>query len=79
MKTTARIRRATTQGTEIVAPVNVSRGGIAYESRLSYELEEVIFVAMHYREGGELLETPGRIVRVSPGGQNFGYGVRFEA
>ena len=77
MKTKARVRRAS--GTmEIVVPVNVSRGGIAFESRASYELEEVVHVAMHYREGGEILETPGRIVRVSRRKDGFEYGVRFE-
>ncbi len=76
MKTTARIRRAS-GGMEVLAPQNVSRGGIAFTSRGSYELDEAIFVAMHYRPGGEVLETPGVIVRVSQQKAGFGYGVRF--
>lgn len=77
VKTRARIRRAVS--TEIAEPINVSRGGICFESRASYELDEVVWVAMHYREGAENLETPSRIVRVSPGGKGNSYGVKFEA
>ena len=77
VRTQARIRRPSSS--EVVAPVNVSRGGIGFESRASYELDEVIWVAMHFREGAEHLETPSRIVRVSPGakGDRYSYGVKF--
>ncbi len=67
VRTQARIRRPSSS--EVVAPVDVSRGGICFESRASYELDEVVWVAMHFREDAEHLETPSRIVRVSPGGQ----------
>ena len=78
MRTQARVRRPTSS--EVVAPVNVSRGGICFESRSSYELDEVVWVAMHFHEGAEHLETPSRIVRVSPGakGDAYSYGVKFE-
>ena len=35
---------------------------------------------MHFREDAEHLETPSRIVRVSPGakGDRYSYGVKFE-
>lgn len=77
MKTTARVRRAS-GGMEVIAPTNVSRGGIAFTSRGSYELDERIFVAMHYRPGGEALETPGAVVRVTQLENGFGYGIRFD-
>jgi len=64
--------------TEVIAPLNVSKGGVGFESRLSYSLDEVVFVALHYREGGEALETPGTIVRVSQRSGAFEYGVRYE-
>jgi hypothetical protein len=77
MKTRARVRRQNDM-TEVVVPLNVSKGGVAFESRLSYSLDEVIHVAMHYREGGEALETPGTVVRVSTRAGAFEYGVRYE-
>jgi hypothetical protein len=79
IKTRARIRRASASSAEVVEPVNVSRGGICFRSRASYDLDEVIWVAMHFREDeGDPLETPSRIVRVSPGAdQGRSYGVQF--
>ena len=79
VRTQARVRRPSSS--EVVAPVNVSRGGICFESRASYELGEVVWVAMHFREDAQHLETPSRIVRVSPGakGDAYSYGVKFEA
>ncbi len=78
MKTDARIRRSS-GGTEVLVPVNVSRGGIAFQSRAYYELEEVVHVALHYRKGAEPMEAPGRIVRVSKLENAFEFGVRFES
>ncbi|GEM_PF-5182851 len=76
MKTRARVRR-TNNSSEIVAPLNVSRGGIAFESRQEYALDEMIQVAMHYREGEQPLETLGSIVRVTPNASAKEYGVKF--
>jgi hypothetical protein len=76
MKTRARVRRVDGK-VEIVAPLNVSRGGIAFESPLEYALDERIRVAMHYREGEDALETTGAIVRVSPRSATQEYGVKF--
>lgn len=79
LKTRARIRRVASS--EVVAPINVSRGGICFQSRSSYELDEVVWVAMHYREGDkDPLETASRVVRVSrgDGSQPPNYGVCFE-
>lgn len=77
LRTRARVRRASSS--EIVQPVNVSRGGICFESRAAYELDEVVWVAMHYREGGEAMETPSRIVRITRmENTGFNYGVRFD-
>jgi hypothetical protein len=77
LRTRARIRRAASS--EIVAPINVSRGGIAFESRAAYELDEVIWVAMHFREGEQPMETPSRIVRITrTEGAGYNYGVSFE-
>ncbi len=77
MKTRARVRRPDGR-VEIVSPLNVSRGGIAFESAVEYTLDERIKVAMHYREGEEPLETLGVIVRVVPGANAKQYGVKFE-
>jgi hypothetical protein len=78
MKTRARVRRPDGR-MEIVAPQNVSRGGIAFESSMAYALDDRVRVAMHYREGEDVLEVNGVIVRVSPGGATVNaYGVRFE-
>ncbi len=76
MKTRARVRRPDNRS-EIVAPVNVSRGGIAFETAQQYALDEMIQVALHYRDGEQPLETLGTIVRVTPRGQTAEYGVRF--
>ncbi len=79
LKTRARVRRA--GSSEVVEPVNVSRGGICFESRASYELDEVIWVSMHYRDGDKSpLETTSRIVRVSraAGDKPTNYGVSFQ-
>jgi len=77
LRTRARIRRAASS--EIVAPINVSRGGICFESRAAYELDEVIWVAMHFREGEQPMETPSRIVRITRvEGAGYNYGVSFE-
>jgi hypothetical protein len=76
MKTRARVRR-TNNKTEVVAPLNVSRGGIAFESVQQYDLDERIQVAMHYREGEQPLETLGSIVRVTPREKSAEYGVKF--
>ena len=79
MKTTARIRRPVTEEAEVVVPVNVSRGGFSFESRLPYRLHEIIYVALHYHEGGAVLERLARIVRVSRSGDKSEYGVAFPA
>jgi len=76
MKTRARIRRPDNR-IEIVAPVNVSRGGIAFETAQQYALDELVQVALHYREGEEALETLGSIVRVTPRGPTSECGVKF--
>jgi hypothetical protein len=77
LRTRARVRRAASS--EIVAPINVSRGGIAFESRAAYELDEVIWVAMHFREGEQPMETPSRIVRITRmETAGYNYGVSFE-
>ena len=77
LRTRARIRRAASS--EIVAPINVSRGGICFESRAAYELDEVIWVTMHYREGEQPMETTSRIVRITRvEGAGYNYGVSFE-
>jgi hypothetical protein len=77
MKTRARIRRSSGEA-EVVAPLNLSKGGVCFDSVHPYVLDEKIFVVMHYREGEEALETPGSVVRVSPRGDRFEYGVRYD-
>jgi pyruvate/2-oxoglutarate dehydrogenase complex dihydrolipoamide acyltransferase (E2) component len=79
LKTKARVRRV--GSSEVVEPINASRGGICFESRASYELDEVVWVAMHYRDGdANPMETPSRVVRVSRGGSGrpHSYGISFQ-
>ena len=42
-----------------------------------YVLEEKVWVAMHYREGEQPMETPGSIVRITPRTGMSEFGVRF--
>ena len=79
MQTRVRIRRDATRAEEIVEPLNVSRGGIAFESRNPYELGDLIHLTMHYREGEESLETPARIVQSFRAVGKCTYGVQFES
>ncbi len=77
MNTRVRIRRAATGEAEVVTPLNVSRGGFAFEGRLPYQPLELIYVALHHRTDSDLLETPGRIARISQSGDKRAYGVEF--
>jgi hypothetical protein len=71
----ARIRR-TDGRTEIVATLDASRDGLAFQSKQQYSLGELLQVAMHYRDGEEPIETPGCIVRVTPRAPRSEYGVK---
>jgi len=76
MKTRVRVRRP--DGRQLItSPLNVSKGGIAFESAEPYVLDEKIWVAMHYREGEQPMETPGSIVRITPRESMSEFGVRF--
>ena len=65
VRTRARIRRPDL--VEILEPINVSRRGLCFESDYSYELNSMVWVALHYQEDmPDLLETPSRVVRIIP-------------
>jgi Tfp pilus assembly protein PilZ len=49
---------------------------LAFGSKQFYALGEQIYVAMHYRDGQEPIESPGRIVRVTLRGARSEYGVK---
>ena len=79
VRTRARIRRPDL--VEILEPINVSRRGLCFESDHSYELNSMVWVALHYQEDmPDLLETPSRVVRIIPRGDGapVRYGVHFE-
>ena len=79
VRTRARIRRPDL--VEILEPINVSRRGLCFESDYSYELNSMVWVALHYQEDmPDLLETPSRVVRIIPreNGAPVRYGVHFE-
>ena len=79
VRTRARIRRPDL--VEILEPINVSRRGLCFESDYSYELNSMVWVALHYQEDmPDILETPSRVVRIIPreNGAPVRYGVHFE-
>jgi len=82
MKTKVRVRRDNVDDFEIVEPLNVSRGGVGFESVNEYQLDEIIWVIVHYEEekpDSEQIETRSTIVRVVPlkKWDAFSYGVQF--
>ena len=79
VRTRARIRRPDL--VEILEPINGSRRGLCFESDYSYELNSMVWVALHYQEDmPDILETPSRVVRIIPreNGAPVRYGVHFE-
>lgn len=81
MKTWVRIRRERGRA-EVLVPVNVSRGGMSFESTKRYELHETVWVRLHYDpdipdSGG--LETRSLVVRAArlPQFDAFSYSVKF--
>ena len=82
MTTRVRIRRESGPETEVLEPVNVSLGGISFESTRQYDLHEIVWVKMHYdpnlTDGGGT-ETRSMIVRAVPlpRWDAFSYGVKF--
>lgn len=82
MKTKVRVRRDNADEFEIVEPLNVSRGGVGFESIHEYQLDEIIWVIVHYepdKPDSEQIETRSTIVRVVPlkKWDAFSYGVQF--
>ena len=79
MKTRVRIRRDSGSAVEVLEPLNVSRGGIGFQSAQQYALHEVVWVTLHYQPGTEELETRSMIVRAVPLPESgfFSYGVKF--
>lgn len=75
MKTKIRVRYS--KAMEIVEPINVSKGGISFESQRSYALHEIIFVTMHYQPETDQMETRSIIVRAAPKDDVTSYGVKF--
>jgi len=75
MKTKIRVRYS--KALEIVEPINVSKGGISFESQRSYALHEIIFVTMHYQPETDQMETRSIIVRAAPKDDVTSYGVKF--
>jgi len=51
MKTRVRIRRDSDNASEVLEPVNVSRGGLGFESCRRFALHETLWVTMHYQPG----------------------------
>ena len=75
MKTKIRVRY--NKAMEIIEPVNVSKGGISFESLRTYALHEIIFVTMHYQPETDQMETRSIIVRAAPKQEGTSYGVKF--
>jgi len=79
MKTRARVRRESDNLTEILEPVNVSRGGIGFLSPKRFALHETVWITMHYQADSTEMETKAIIVRAAPiaASVDFSYGVKF--
>lgn len=79
MRTRVRIRRDPGGQVELIDPINVSRGGIGFDSDLRYTLHETVWATMHYQPGTSEMETRALIVRAAPlpDGKNFSYGLKF--
>jgi hypothetical protein len=94
MKTRVRIRRDAERDSESVAevlePLNLSRGGVGFQSSKRFALHETVWVTMHYQpgsaeskalaaDGAAEMETKAIIVRAAPlaDGAEFSYGLRF--
>lgn len=82
MKTRVRVRRGSVADAEVLAPLNVSRGGLGFESARPYQLHEMVWVTLHYNpQTPDDVDTEirGIIVRAAPlpEYQAASYGVRF--
>lgn len=75
MKTKIRVRYG--KAMELIEPINVSKGGVGFESDRTYPLHEIVFVTMHYQPGTDQMETRSIIVRAAPKEEVTSYGVKF--
>ena len=67
---------------EVLVPVNLTRGGMSFESARKYDLHETVWVTLHYNPqmpAGDAMETRGLIVRAAPVPQwdAFSYSIKF--
>ena len=81
MKTRVRIRREPGPTTEVLEPLDLSKGGISFQSPKRFALHEIIWVSMHYQPGFSTIAVRSQIVRAAPIPQSaeFSYGVKFLA
>jgi hypothetical protein len=79
MKTRVRIRRESDNVSEILEPLNLSRGGVGFQSCKRFALHEIVWVIMHYRPESTDMETKSMIVRAAPipHSTEFSYGLKF--
>ncbi len=82
LKTRVRIRRDGGHWAEVLEPENVSRGGIGFQSKAHYRLDEIVWLKMHFEPDapkGPGMETRSIIVRAVPQQEEgvFSYGVKF--
>jgi hypothetical protein len=79
MKTRVRIRRDSDNVSEILEPVNLSRGGVGFQSCKRFALHETVWVTMHYQPEATDMETKSIIVRAAPIAHSteFSYGLKF--
>ena len=79
MKTKVRIRRASDNVAEILEPINISRGGVGFQSCKRFALHETVWVIMHYRPDSTDMETKSIIVRAASMANRteFSYGLKF--
>jgi hypothetical protein len=79
MKTRVRIRRDSDNVTEVLEPLNLSRGGVGFHSCKRFALHETVWVTMHYQPNSTEMETKSIIVRAAPlaNSTEFSYGLKF--
>ena len=81
MKTRVRIRRESDSKPEVLEPLDLSKGGISFQSPKRFAMREIIWVSLHYQPGVSTMAVRSQIVRAAPIPQSaeFSYGVKFLA
>lgn len=79
--TLIRVRRDSQAEAEVLQPLDLSRGGVGFQSAQEYQLGELVYIALHYdpEQPDAAIESASRIVRIErlPEWSAFQYGAQF--